>query len=171
MNFRAGFSNRSRGVLDVRPSFLPYLLARLAPRSKLRRSWLVRGRHLEEHDNIHTQCGSQLFQQVDRGIEAAVFERAHRGAVHAGIDRQMLLADAMRRPDRSQIPSYSITNPHARMPRILMAVYPSDISDIILLRFGSAYLPTTESPTPSHARHLLPAERILRRAQHQEGHL
>lgn len=171
MDSQAGLSDRSRAVLDVRPSSLPYLLTRLASRSELRRSWLVRGRHLEEHTNIHTQCSSQLFQQIDRGVEAAVLERTHGGTVHPGIDRQMLLADAMRRPGRSQIPSYSITNPHARMPRILMAVYPSDISDINLIRFGSPYLPTTRFPTPPHSRHLMPAKRILRRAQHQEGHL
>lgn len=151
---QTGFSNRSKAVLEVRPSVLRYLLAGLAPRSKLRRSWLVRRRYFEEYANIHTQCSSQLFQQIDRGVEAAVFERAHGRAVHAGIDRQMLLADTTRCSGSPQIPSYSITDLHARMPRILMSIYPSDISDIITLRLCPAYLPTTEFQTPPRTRHI-----------------
>lgn len=147
------FPNRSKAVLDVRPSFLPCLFARLAPRSKLRRWRLVGWRHLEEHADIHTKRGSQFFQKIDRGIEATVFERAHGSSVHAGIDRQMLLADTTRCSGSPQIPSYSITDLHAPMPRILMPLYPSGISNIITLRLRPAYLPTTEFQTPPHTHH------------------
>lgn len=155
-----GCANQSKAVLDVRPSFLPCLFARLSARSKLRRWRLVRWRHLEEQANIHTKRRSQPFQQIDGGVEATVLERAYGRAIDAGVDRQMLLADATSCSGGSEIPSYSITNFHARMPRILISIYPSDISDIIIVRRGSAYLPTTESPTPTLTRTLPPADRI-----------
>lgn len=83
--------------------------------------------------NINRQGSRQPVQQVDGRVEPTAFNIADRGAIHASIDGQVLLADASGAPGLAKIPCDARATIHAGQSINLPPAIPSDISDILCI--------------------------------------
>jgi len=107
------------------------LLSRLATGSEVTRLGTAQRRYRDKIQQVHGQCGSEPVKEIDCWVELPLFDAADVCAVHASIERQAFLSEALRGSNSPQVPSDARTSIHGGDAINLLALKPSNIFDIL----------------------------------------
>ncbi len=86
--------------------------------------------YFEKLCDVDDEGSGDAIEKIDRYIEVAAFNSANCGAIYPGVEGKILLRHLFSGTHFSQIPAKALASIHDRMATILMAVNPSDISNI-----------------------------------------
>ena len=91
-------------------------------------------RNFEKFSDIDGKCGRNAIENIDRYVEIAALNSADGGSINTRIYGKVFLRHLFSGAYLTQIPTKSLTSIHDRMATILMALNPSDISDLFQFR-------------------------------------